>query len=102
MKPIARDFNESAAMDIKFYHGKPILHLIDHATRYSAASIVRYKDRDVIISKIFEIWISYFELLCQILSDNGGEFANGDFRIMGERLNTRIRNTAAESCGQTV
>ena len=58
--PFAKDFNESVAMDIKFYSGKPILHLIDHTTRFSAASVIHSKGRDVVISKIFEIWISLF------------------------------------------
>ena len=53
--PFDKDFNESVAMDIKFYSGKPILHLIDHATRFSAASVIHSKERDVVISKIFEI-----------------------------------------------
>ena len=76
-------------MDIKFYSGKPILHLIDHAIRFSAASVIHSKERDVVISKIFEIWISMFGSPGQILTDNGGEFNNEDFRIMGEKLNTK-------------
>ena len=34
---------------------------------------------------------------CQILTDNGREFNNEDFRIMGEKLTTKIKSTAAES-----
>ena len=33
----------------------------------------------------------------RILSDNGGEFNNEDLREMGEKLNTTITTTAAES-----
>ena len=80
-----------------FFSGKPILHLIDHATRFSAASVIHSKERDVVISKIFEIWISMFGSPGQILTDNGGEFNNEDFRIMEEKLNTKIKSTAAES-----
>ena len=46
---------------------------------------------------IFEIWISMFGSPCQILTDYGGEFNNEDFRIMGEKLNTEIKSTTAES-----
>ena len=95
--PLSKEFNESVAMDLKFCDTKPILHLIDHATRYSAASVVRSKHKETISAKFFEIWITYFGSPGQILSDNGGEFANDDFRIMGEKLNTIIRNSAAES-----
>ena len=59
------------------------------------AGVIHSKDRDVIMSKIFQIWISVFGPPKQILSDNGGEFSNEDFHVMGEKLNTNIDNTAA-------
>ena len=93
---LSKKFNESVAMDIKYHSSKLVLHLIDHATCFSAAGVVHSKDRDVIISKIFLIWISVFGPPKQILSDNGGEFSNEDFRVISEKLNTNIRNTAAE------
>ena len=84
-------------MDLKQVSGKLVLHLIDHATRFSSARVISSKDCDLIISKIFQIWISIFGPYKQILSDNGGEFANKDFRIMAEKLNTTVHTTAAES-----
>ena len=69
----------------------------DSTTRSNAAGVVHLKDRDVIISKIFRIWISIFGPPKQILSDNWGEFSTEDFHLMGEKLNTNIRNTAAET-----
>ena len=33
----------------------------------------------------------------QILSDNGGKLSNEDFRVIGKKLNTNIRNTATET-----
>ena len=76
-------------LHLKFINSKPILHLIDHATRYSAAVVLRSKEKDEVISKIFQIWISYFGSPTQILSDNGGEFNNNDFRIMEKNLTQR-------------
>ena len=93
--PFAKDFNESIAVDIKFYSGKSILDVIDHAARFSAASVIHSKERDVVVSKIFEIWISMLGSPGQ-MTDNG-EFNNEDFRIMGEKLNTKIKSTATES-----
>ena len=81
-------------MNLKQVSGKLVLHLIDHATRFSTTGVIPSKDRDVIISKMFQIWISIFGPPKQILSDNGGEFANEDFRIMAEKLNTTVRTTA--------
>ena len=92
-------FNEVVCMDLKeFIHNKSwILHLIDSATRYSAASLVNSKGKDPIISKIFRIWIAYFGAPKVMFSDNGGEFNNEVFREMNEKLNIETKTTAAES-----
>ena len=95
--PIATSFNESVAMDLKEINSKYILHLIDHLTRFSAACVVSSKKKEVIIAAVLKIWIGIFGCPAKILSDNGGEFSNDDFREMGEKLNTRITTTAAES-----
>ena len=95
--PVAKVFNDSVAMDIKDISSKHVLHLIDHATRYSAACVVRSKHRDTIIDNILKIWIPLFGTPRKILSDNGGEFSNEDFLEMGEKLNTTVTTTAAES-----
>ena len=68
-----------------------------HATRFISAVIVRSQQKDNIISKIFQMWKFRFGPPKQILTDNGGEFANDDFREMVEKLNTTIKTTAAES-----
>ena len=95
--PLANDFNEVVAMDLKFFHGKIILHLIDHVSRFSAAAIIPSKQANEIISKIFKIWISVFGPPKRFLSDNGGEFVNGDFIEMCESFNIVVLTTAAES-----
>ena len=35
--PHATTFNETVALDLKFFEGKIVLHLIDHLTRFSAS-----------------------------------------------------------------
>ena len=95
--PFAKTFNESVAMDLKDINSKHVLHLIDHMTRYSAACVVPSKKKEVIVAAVLKIWICLFGCPDKILSDNGGEFSNEDFREMGEKLNTRITTTAAES-----
>ena len=95
--PYAKKFNEHIAMDLKDIDSKHVLHLIDHMSRFSAACVVPSKKKETIIAAILKIWISTFGCPGRILSDNGGEFNNDDFREMGEKLNTRITTTAAES-----
>ena len=95
--PLFKKFNESVEMDIKYCENHLVLHLIDHATRFSSAAIIRSKHKDTIISKVFQIWIFIFGPPKQILTDNSGEFTSDDFCEMGEKLNTTIKTTAAES-----
>ena len=95
--PLSKEFNESVVMDIKYCENHLVLHLIDHATRFSSAAIIRSKHKDTIISKVFQLWIFIFGPPKQILTDNGVEFTIDDFREMGEKLNTTIKTTAAES-----
>ncbi|CAF4921347.1 unnamed protein product, partial [Rotaria socialis] len=92
------EYNDNLAMDLKDIGAYKVLHLIDHATRYSAACVVANKNSStIIIESIFRIWISIFGSLKQFLSDNGGELNNDEFCSMGEAFNVVIRTTAAES-----
>ena len=93
---MATKFQETVAMDLKFYNGN-ILHLIDHFSRLSASCIIPDKKPETIIQNIFKIWISVYGTPDKFLSDNGGEFANHDFINMCESLGITIKRTAAES-----
>ena len=95
--PRASDFNESVAMDLKVIDSKLILHIIDHFTRYSAGCVIPSKRKEVIIASVLKIWISIFGTPKQFLSDNGLEFNNEDYKEMAEKLNTKVKTTAAES-----
>ncbi|MEL7342919.1 MAG: hypothetical protein AAGM67_20720, partial [Bacteroidota bacterium] len=71
--PHATQFNQTVAMDLFFFQGKPVLHLIDHLTRFSAARICNSKKPRDIINAICDSWISIFGPPRKFLSDNGGE-----------------------------
>ena len=87
--PRASRFNERVAMDIKFYNGAPLLHLIDMCTRFSMSSEIKNKSAVTIIEQIFKSWISLFGPPEGFMSDNGTEFANKDFRSMSEAMNMK-------------
>ena len=74
--PLATRFQETVAMDLKFYSGKIILHLIDHATRLSTTVHIPSKQPKVILNAILSNWISVYRAAEKFLSDNGGEFVN--------------------------
>ena len=59
--PLASRFNQTVAMDLKDIRpGLKIIHLVDHATRYGQAAVVKNKSSGEIVKKIFEIWIRVF------------------------------------------
>ncbi|GAB1599884.1 hypothetical protein Ahia01_000265900 [Argonauta hians] len=94
---LASDFNEVISMDLKFIESHGILHLIDNATKFSSAAVLKSKRKEEIVEKIFQHWIQIFGSPDTFLSDNGGEFNNNLMRELGELLNTKILTTAAES-----
>ncbi|CAG2236725.1 unnamed protein product [Mytilus edulis] len=97
--PLATEFNEVVAVDLKEW--KPntyFLHLIDIATRFSLATVIKRKTPDVIADKVMSLWIgSGMGPPKRFLADNGGEFANDIFRNLCANLNIDVMNTAAYS-----
>ena len=84
-------------MDLKFYHGWIILHLIDHATRLSVAVQVPSKHPKAIFNAILRSWISIYGSADQFLTDNGGEFVNDDFLKLCEAFNIKVKTTGAKA-----
>ena len=97
--PLSDTFNDVVCMDLKEHiHNKSwILHMIDSATKYSAACLISSKHQDVIVHCIYVNWICHFGSPRKFLTDNGGEFSNERFREMSEKLNIESTTTAAES-----
>ena len=56
-----------------------LLHIIDHATRYSSSCVIYTKEKEEVVNKLFENWITIFGNPGKILVDNGGEFCNKEF-----------------------
>ena len=95
--PHADHFNDTVALDLKFFEGHIILHVIDHLTRYSAATICKNKESETILRGVIKCWISIFGPPKKFMVDNGGEFANSKFIELAESMNIRIITTAAYS-----
>ena len=61
-------------MGLKFYKGKIILHLVDHATRLSTLCFVTLKEPKVLINGIFRSWMQIYEatekLITEITEEN--------------------------------
>ena len=95
--PLATDFQQTMAMDLKFYHGRIILHLIDHVTHLSVAVQVPSKHPKAILNAILRNWISIYGSASQFLTDNGGEFVNDDFLKLCEEFNIKVKTTGAKA-----
>ena len=95
--PLANAFNETVAMDLKFFQDGILLHMIDHATRYSQACIIPDKKKGTIVRAILKHWISIFGTPGKFLTDNGGEFINDEVMELAEQFNITLLTTAAES-----
>ena len=94
---MARNFNDIVSMDLKVWQDKYFLVMIDLATRYCSACVIKSKEANVIIEAIMRYWIALFGAPKKILTDNEGEFNNNEFRSMGENFNIEVMCTAAES-----
>ena len=90
-------FQDTVAMDLKFYKGNILLHLIIHATCLSACTSVPSKCPESIIKGIFTDWISVYGPAKQFLTDNDGEFVNEDFVTLCESFNITVQTTGAEA-----
>ena len=55
------------------------------------------KDKEEIADKFCTMWISLFGAPKQILSDNGGEFSNDEYRELCEQFNIECATTPGES-----
>ena len=95
--PMATEFQEVVAMDLKQYKGRQILHLVDLCTRLSAAIFIPNKNKETIVKALFQIWISVYDGPKKFMSDNGGEFANSEFISLCEQFGTVVNTTPAES-----
>ena len=91
-------FNETVAMDLKVWdNGIYFLVLVDIATRFCQAVVIRNKYAETITRELFSRWISLFGSPRQFLNDNGGEFNNSVMKTLADNFNIKLVCTAAES-----
>ena len=97
--PVAEEYNQIVCIDLKEVRKGAlwIVHMIDAATRYTAVSLIQSKNKDLVVSRIFQIWIAYFGAPKKFHSDCGGEFCNDVFREMNEKLGIETSTTPGKS-----
>ena len=94
---LAKTFNETLSMDLKFWGKYTFLVIVDNATRFCTATVINNRLPSTIIKGFFVSWIAIFGAPSKIITDNGGEFNNNEMRALGESFNIKVLSTAAES-----
>ena len=95
--PMASDFNEKVAIDLKKWKGGYLLYMIDMFTRYTQAVFINRKTPEEVVNAIMERWVAIFGTPGAILNDNGGEFVNAELQALKSELNVVDLTTGAES-----
>ena len=95
--PMAKEFNEKVAIDLKKWNNKYILHMVDMFSRLTISCFIERKTPREVIDKIMEKWIGYFGVMRFILNDNGGEFTRDEIKEVKDILNVVDLTTGAES-----
>lgn len=58
---LSKDIYDVLLLDLKKINGHKILHIIDYATQFSAAIIVKYKHKEEIVRALFNVRLHYWE-----------------------------------------
>ena len=72
--PLLKYFNGTMATDLKQYHQKYILRIIDLATTHSSPVLINSRHKDVVEENIIRMWGNTFGVPDKILTDNGRAF----------------------------
>ena len=68
-------FNRTVCMDIMFLEGKPVLHIVDRDTKFSAAAFLKSETTDETWETLMRIWVSvYIGFPETIATDQGTQF----------------------------
>ena len=95
--PLATDFNDKIALDLKQWKGKWILHMVDLFSRFTVSAFISRKRPTDVIHAMLSDWCSVFGVPNAILTDNGGEFINAEMLEVESMLNIQVLTTAAQS-----
>ena len=90
-------FNERILLDIVTIDSKPVLHIVDEGTRFSAAKFVPDVSTKTLWSTILECWaMIYTGLPNRMLVDQGSYFGE-TFATLGALSNVDVKDTGVEA-----
>lgn len=95
--PMATEFNEKVAIDLKIWNNKYILYMIDMWSRLTVAAVIERKRPSEVVDAVMKKWVAHYGVMGAILNDNGGEFTGAEIQEMKSILNVVDLTTGAES-----
>lgn len=95
--PMATQFNEKVAIDLKQYKQRWILHMIDMWSRYTMSVFIDRKKPSNVVDVLMKNWVGIFGVMGSLMSDNGGEFNADEIREIASILNVKLHTTAGMS-----
>ena len=88
--PLASDFNDKIAMDLKHWNNKWILHIVDLYSRFTISVFITRKRPTDVIHGLLSEWCCVFGVPKAILTDNGGKFVNAEMQELESMLNIQV------------
>ena len=95
-------FGEAVQVDLLFVESNIILHMIDEATRFTMAVVIKTKQPQDLISAMTNSWFRLFGAPRCIISDREGGIASEEASIWAERWQTTIKLKAVGQHASTV
>ena len=95
--PLASEFNERVAIDLKIWKNCYILYMVDMWSRLTIGAVIKRKTPEEVVNSIFKTWIAHYGVMGGILHDNGGEFTGFEMQELKSKLNVINLTTGAES-----
>ena len=80
-------FNDIVVMDLVFYDGERILHLMDTVSRFSSTCFSQSNSLDEVVRKSSETWLSIFGTPKQFLISNVQNLDINLFHLVWHALN---------------
>lgn len=75
--PMAIEFNEKVAIDLRHWKGQWILRMIDMWSRYTISIFINRKRPCDVIDAMMNYWIGVYGIMGSLMTDNG-EFCSDE------------------------
>jgi hypothetical protein len=91
-------FNSSIIVDVFYINSKPVLHIVDEATRYQAGKWLKDMSARITWETLRSCWIdTYLGPPDRITTDAGTNFDSKEFKQLASTVNTKVKIVPVEA-----